>query len=219
MPGQDDDLPAPQAVKKHRVPLRSPRAWSCLLVGVALVGAGVGMMLDSGFGVSPGDVLFSGLAHATGWSVGAVVVVSYSVMVAVTFPVGVRPGPGTLACVLLIGPSVDLMRTAGASFEVTTWSAAALVGWWVCGFTLFTLGVVGLFAADLGVSPYDQLTKALAKMTSQSLGFARFAVDGTFFVAGVALGGSWGVGTVVLLLLVPLALNRVLPQVKRVVAR
>lgn len=209
----------PGGARARRVrPYRNVRAWVALLGGVVLVGVGVGMMLDGLLGVSPGDVFFSGMSAATGLTVGTMVVVSYFVMVAATYPFGVRPGVGTLACVLLIGPMVDAARWVDASLGVLGWSVPALAAWWVAGFVLFVFGVVGLFAADLGVSPYDQLTQAVAKVTRRSLGVARFVVDGSFLLVGAVLGGSWGVGTVLLLLLVPVALNRVLPRARRFVA-
>lgn len=199
--------------------LRNARAWVSLVLGVIMVGSGVGLMLDGGLGVSPGDVLFSGLAHVTGWSVGLMVVASYLIFVLVTWPVGIRPGPGTLACIVLIGPSVDATRVlTSAIVDFSSWPMWALVAWWVLGLVVFTAGVVGLFAAQLGVSPYDQLTQAVHKLTRRSLGFARLVTDGTCFCVGVLLGGSWGVGTVVLLVCVPLALNRVLPAVRRFVS-
>ena len=42
-------------------PLRNPRAWAALLLGVLLVGVGLGMMIDGGFGVAPPDAMFTGL--------------------------------------------------------------------------------------------------------------------------------------------------------------
>ena len=82
---------------------------------------------------------------------------------------------------------------------------------------MFTAGIIGLFAANLGVSPYDQVTLAIAKLTRRSLGVSRFLVDACLLVAGFLLGGSWGLGTVAFLLLVPIALNRVLPPARGVV--
>lgn len=197
--------------------VRNPRAWISLILGLVLVGAGVGMMLDAGFGVSPGDVFFSGVAHITGLSVGTIMVISYFVMVAGTWPVGIRPGPGTLACILLIGPAVDVMRLVDTAIGVPTWGTAALVGWWITGMLVFAIGVVGLFGAHLGVSPYDQVTLAVAKVTGRTLGVARFITDGSFLIVGVLLGGSWGWGTVVLLVVLPVALNRVLPRARRLI--
>ncbi|MFZ8927041.1 MAG: hypothetical protein ACO3CU_09800, partial [Candidatus Nanopelagicales bacterium] len=51
-------------------PLRNRRAWAALLLGVLLVGVGLGMMIDGGFGVAPPDAMFTGLSRASGLTVG-----------------------------------------------------------------------------------------------------------------------------------------------------
>lgn len=210
-PGRTDSAAPPNSY-------RNGRAWASLLLGLFAVGAGIGIMLDGGLGVSPADVFFSGLADTTGWTVGTIVVASYFVMVAATYPFGIKPRVGTLLSVLLIGPSVDLLLFVGQAIGVTSWSLLPHIAWWTLGLAVFTCGVVGLFAANLGVSPYDQVTQAVAKVTRRTLGVARFVVDGTFLIVGLLLGGAWGVGTVILLLVVPVALNRALPNVRAVVA-
>lgn len=177
------------------------------------------MMLDAGFGVAPADVFFSGLAETTGLTVGTIVIASYLVMIAATWPVGVKPGIGTLFSVLLIGPAVDLTRLLNNHLSVDAWPLLGSIVWWLAGLIVFTTGVLGLFAANLGVSPYDQVTLAVSTLTKRTLGFARLLVDGTLLLIGALLGGSWGVGTVGLLLAVPFALNRLLPHARTLVQR
>ena len=40
--------------------MRSPRAWVSLVLGVVLVGAGLGLMIDADLGVSPADAFITG---------------------------------------------------------------------------------------------------------------------------------------------------------------
>lgn len=196
---------------------RNKRAWVSLVLGVLFVGAGLGMMLDGGLGVSPVDVFFSGIATTTGLTVGTIVIASYVIMVGATYPIGIKPRIGTLFCVLLIGPALDAQRVIDNALGVAHWPVAATTAWWFLGMLVFTSGVIGLFAANLGVSPYDQVTQAVAKLTRRTLGVSRFIVDGTFLLGGFLLGGSWGIGTLILLGVLPVSLNHVLPTVKNYV--
>lgn len=196
---------------------RNPRAWVAMLFGVVGLGAGLGLMLTGGFGVAPLDVLFSGVSVASGWSVGTIVFLSYALMVAISWPFGIRPGIGTLLCVLGVGPAVDITMTLVSGIP-TEWGLAGQVACWVIGMLLFALGVVSLFAADLGVSPYDQVTRAASLVLRRSLGVGRLAVDVTCFAIGFILGGSWGLGTLILLGVLPAALTWILPRIRNLVA-
>lgn len=200
-----------------RADLARPRAWVSLILGLICVGAGIGMMLDARIGVSSVDVFFSGLANTSSLTVGTVVIVASLVMVAATWPLGIHPGVGTAMSILLIGPAVDGARYLDSLLGVGTWDLPARGAWWLAGLTVFVAGVLGLFSANLGVSPYDHVTLAIAKLTGRSLGFARFLADGALLALGVLLGGSWGFGTVALLLVVPFALNQLLPPARRLI--
>jgi len=198
--------------------LRNLRAWIAMVYGVFGLGFGLGLMLAGGLGVAPLDVLFSGVAVASGWSVGTIVIVSYFVMVVVSWPLGIRPGVGTVLCVVGVGPLVDVALRFGDHY-LTGASFWQSVLCWFIGMFLFSSGVVGLFAADLGVSPYDQITRAASIIVKRSLGVGRLLVDSSCFIVGFLLGGSWGVGTVVLLGVLPAALTWILPRVRKVVVR
>lgn len=196
------------------IPYRSPRAWASLLVGTLLVGVGLGFMIDAGYGVSPLDAFFTGVSQHTGLSVGVILFVFSALMVLMSWALGLTPTIGTLITFIGIAILVDLTRLAGAAIGVPEWPASLRVAWWILGLLLFCGGVLGVFSCDLGASPYDQLARAIAFRTGRSLGFGRIILDTIALLSAIVLGGSWGIGTVVILLVVPLVLNRVLPHVK-----
>ena len=198
-------------------PLRSPRAWTSLILGVVLVGAGLGLMIDADFGVSPADALITGLSRTSGLSVGVVLFSLSLLMVIAAWALGIAPAIGTLVCFVGIAIVVDLTRALTAALGIAGWSPAALIATWILGLAMLCAGVMGIFASALGTSPYDQLVRAVALRTGRSLGFGRVVVDAMALLGALALGGSWGIGTVVILLVVPVTLNLVLPRVHRVV--
>lgn len=198
-----------------RSPLRTPRAWAALVIGVVLVGIGLGMMIDADFGVAPADALFTALSRTSGLSVGTVLVLASILMVLMSWALGLRPAIGTLISFVGIAVVVDLTRLALAAIDAPDWALAARIPLWLVGLVFFCAGVMGIFASDLGASPYDQVVRSIAFRTGRSLGFARLAVDAIALLGAIVLGGSWGIGTVIILIAVPLALNLVLPHVKR----
>ena len=196
------------------IPYRSPRAWASLLIGTVLVGVGLGLMIDANFGVVPLDSFFTGVSRQTGFSVGVVLFALCGLMVLLSWSLGLKPTIGTLITFTGIAVVVDLTRLFGEAIGAPDWSVGLRIAWWILGLLLFCCGVLGIFSCDLGVSPYDQLVRAIAFRTGRSLGFARIILDSIALLGAIVLGGSWGVGTVIILLVVPIVLNRILPYVK-----
>jgi uncharacterized membrane protein YczE len=198
-----------------RSPLRTPRAWAALLIGVVLVGVGLGMMIDGGFGVAPPDALFTALSRVSGLTVGTILLLVSVLMVLMSWALGLRPAIGTLISFVGIAVVVDLTRMLLAVVDAPEW----VVGWrivlWIVGLLLFCSGILGIFSSDLGASPYDQVVRSISFRTGRSLGFARLTVDAIALLTAIILGGSWGIGTVIILIAIPIALNRVLPHIKR----
>ena len=198
-----------------RSPLRTPRAWAALLIGVVLVGVGLGMMIDGGFGVAPPDALFTALSRVSGLTVGTILLLVSVLMVLMSWALGLKPAIGTLISFVGIAVVVDLTRMLLAVVDAPEW----VVGWrivlWIVGLLLFCSGILGIFSSDLGASPYDQVVRSISFRTGRSLGFARLAVDAIALLTAIILGGSWGIGTVIILIAIPIALNRVLPHIKR----
>ena len=198
-----------------RSPLRTPRAWAALIIGVVLVGVGLGMMIDGGFGVAPPDALFTALSRVSGLTVGTILLLVSVLMVLMSWALGLKPAIGTLISFVGIAVVVDLTRMLLAVVDAPEW----VVGWrivlWIVGLLLFCSGILGIFSSDLGASPYDQVVRSISFRTGRSLGFARLAVDAIALLTAIILGGSWGIGTVIILIAIPIALNRVLPHIKR----
>ena len=198
-----------------RSPLRTPRAWAALLIGVVLVGVGLGMMIDGGFGVAPPDALFTALSRTTGLTVGTTLVLASIVMVLISWALGLKPAIGTLISFFGIAVVVDVTRILLATVDAPEWAVGPRIALWIVGLLFFVAGILGIFSSDLGASPYDQVVRSIAFRTGRSLGFARLAVDAIALLSAIVLGGAWGIGTVIILIAVPLALNRVLPHLKR----
>ncbi|MGI9196696.1 MAG: hypothetical protein ACR2KE_04465, partial [Candidatus Nanopelagicales bacterium] len=165
-------------------------------------------------GVAPMDALFTALSRSSGLSVGVILFCACILMVLMAWALGLKPAIGTLISFVGIAVLVDATRAVGAVIGAPDWPLAARIAWWILGLVLFSVGVLGLFSSDLGASPYDQLVRSIAYRTGRSLGFARIILDALALLAAIVLGGSWGVGTVVILLAVPFVLNRLLPIVK-----
>ncbi|HEX3327107.1 MAG TPA: membrane protein [Actinomycetota bacterium] len=169
--------------------------WARLLCGLFLFALGTVLTLRANLGLSPWDALADGVRYRTPLSFGEAVITIGIVIVALTWLAGTRPGPGTIANMILIGFFADLLLRngflAGMIQAAIPLRAVTCVG----GIVLVGLGSALYIGAELGAGPRDSLMLAVARKSHRRVGVARAVVEGAAFVSGLLLGGRWGVGT------------------------
>jgi uncharacterized membrane protein YczE len=162
-----------------------------LLLGIVLLGVGVAMMVQARLGLSPYDVLHQGLAKRTGLSLGAVVVLLGIVILVLWIPLRQRPGIGTVINTLTVGWVIDFALQVVPEPDLAFARIAMLLG----GIVITALGIGLYIGAGLGPGPRDGLMTGIAAK-GYPLWAVRTVLELTALVAGWALGGSVGVGTI-----------------------
>ncbi|WP_435833023.1 YczE/YyaS/YitT family protein [Kitasatospora purpeofusca] len=163
-----------------------------LVLGLALYGGSMGLMLRSGLGLDPWDVFHQGLQGSFGLSVGAWVTICGALVLLLWIPLRQLPGVGTVANVLLIGAAMDLtLRFVGAPGALPV--RIALM---VAAIVLNGLATGLYIGARLGPGPRDGLMTGLHRRTGGSLRLIRTGIELVVLAVGVLLGGTAGVGTV-----------------------
>nr|MBA2599729.1 hypothetical protein [Actinomycetota bacterium] len=135
-------------------------------------------------------------------------VIGISVLiVGASLALGVRPGPGTVANVILVGAFVDsILRTAFLAGLGSAHILARLIAL-VAGIGAISLGTALYIGAELGAGPRDSLMMAVSKRLHTSPGAARAGIEGSVVLVGIALGGAAGLGTIVFAVLIGPAIN------------
>lgn len=153
------------------------------------------MTIWANIGLSPWDVLADGIRLRTPLTFGTAVIAIGVVLVAATWLGGVRPGIGTIANMILIGLFADLMLATdlGAGLMDGPSALRALVD--VLGIAAIGLGSALYIGAELGTGPRDSLMVMLSRRAKLRIGVARGIIEGSALLAGIALGGTAGVGT------------------------
>lgn len=175
---------------------RSPLAWIRLLAGLWLFAAGVVLGLRARLGVGPWDVLHDGVRQVTPLSFGTATIVVGLALLAAGWFAGVRPGPGTLVNMVLVGVFSDLMLDSGIGAGLGDRALLLRLGVLVAGVLLVAIGSALYIGAGLGSGPRDSVMLALATRTGLRVGAVRALIEATALLAGMLLGGAWGLGTV-----------------------
>ncbi len=162
------------------------------IAGLALFGLGISMFLASKLGVPAWDVFHQGVSRKTGIQIGLIIEISSVFVLLFWIPLRQRLGLGTLMNAIEIGLVVFLIGDHLPDSDRIVWRLAYIAG------AMFAVAIgSGLYiGAGLGSGPRDGLMLGLAQR-GISIRVARTVVELTVLVAGLALGGSVGVATVV----------------------
>jgi uncharacterized membrane protein YczE len=163
-----------------------------LVIGLALFGFGIALMVLADLGLSPWEVLHQGISRTTGVPIGTVGIITGALVLLLWIPLRERVGIGTMLNVVLIGIVIDLTLWLAPIEPAAVWHQWALL----IGGILIIAVATGLYiGVGLGPGPRDGLMTGLGKR-GIPIGLARGAVELTVLGLGFLLGGTVGVGTV-----------------------
>ena len=196
-------------------PLAGPRAvWARrivqLLLGLFVYGIGLALMVRAGIGVAPWDVLSQGISLRTGLPFGLVTNIVGALVLLLWIPIRVRVGFGTVANVLLIGTSAQL----GLSFipqQTVPWVQGLV---FAGGLALVAVATGLYIGARLGPGPRDGLMTGLHRRTGWRIWIVRTGIELIVLIAGILLGGQFGIGTILFALLIGPMVGVTLPLLR-----
>ena len=150
------------------------------------------MLTRANLGLDPWDVLHEGFTKRTGLSFGTITAIASVAVLALWIPLRQRPGIGTVANIVVISVTVDLVRAVLPDQHTLAWQIALTAG----GVAVNGLATATYVGARLGPGPRDGLMTGLSARTGRSVRLVRTGIELTVLAAGWLLGGTVGVGTV-----------------------
>ena len=164
-----------------------------LVLGLVLFGVGIALMARAGAGLGPWEAFHQGISMRTGVPMGTVSILLGLPIIALWWPLGERPGIGTLINVMLIGTATNIGNAWLPSPTVPLVQLAQMVA----GVLVIGLGSGLYLAADLGPGPRDGLMVGVHHRFGWSIRRSRTLIEVTVLAAGWLLGGTIGIGTIV----------------------
>ncbi len=180
-----------------------------LLVGLTVYGVSMALMIRSGLGQMPWDVLHYGLALHLPLSIGQVVILTSVAVLLRWIPLRQAPGLGTVLNAVLIGLATD--ATLALVDAPASWGARA--AFMVAGVLLNALATAAYIGAQLGPGPRDGLMTGWVRRTGLSVRLVRTTLEVIVVVLGWTLGGVVGLGTVLYAVAIGPLTQRLLPWV------
>jgi uncharacterized membrane protein YczE len=169
-----------------------------LVVGTAISTVCYALTIRAGLGLGPLYVAQDGLSRTLGMSIGHAVMLSGVALIGAAMVLRSWPGPGTLILPFLGGFMLDAMLPWIPDIHGWVLRGAVVI----VATVVMALGGALVINAAIGVSGYDAVMLGFHRILGRPLAPIRLVMEFTIFVAGWALGGAVGVGTVVTGLLI-----------------
>lgn len=164
-----------------------------MLLGLVVFGFGISLMVRAGMGLGPWEAFHQGIQFRTGVPMGTVSILLGLPIVALWWPLGERPGIGTLMNVAVIGTATNI---GNAALPAQT-ALPLQLGQMVAGVLVIGLGSGLYLSSDLGPGPRDGLMVGAHHRFGWSIRRSRTSIEVLVLIAGWVLGGTIGVGTLV----------------------
>ena len=170
--------------------VRPTRRLVQLYAGLVLYGVSMALLVRSGLGVMPWDVLHQGLARQLGWSLGVVTIVVGALVLLAWIPLRERPGLGTVSNVVVIGLALDVALAVLPEPSSLPLRVALVPS----GVLLNAVATAAYIGVHLGPGPRDGLMTGLVRRTGRSVRLVRTSIEVTVVALGWLLVAPRGRG-------------------------
>ncbi len=164
-----------------------------LIIGLVIFGVGIALMARADLGLGPWEVFHQGISRLTGLELGTVGILVGIPVLAAWWPLGERPGIGTVLNIAFIGTATNVAMSMLPTAVDLPMQLAMMLG----GVVAIAIGSGLYLASDLGPGPRDGLMTGLHVRFGWSIRRARTLIELLVLVAGFLMGGTVGLGTIV----------------------
>ena len=176
------------------------------LIGGSLIGIGAGTILYANIGGDAITVFQDGIHVLLKISYGQASRIYNVVFVLLALVLARKySGAGTVVSALMIGFLIDIIYSLWSSIVVDAGFVVSLLVFLI-GLVIYALGIAVLIRCDAGMNCLDALLYRLMDVTNFKYSYLRIAADIILTLSGCLMGGVFGLGTVLSVLLTgPLA--------------
>ena len=174
-----------------------------LMGGFFLLSLGIVLNCQAGLGLAPWDVLSQGLSRILSpMTMGQASMASGLVILLFDVLVRERIGVGSVLNMIFIGTFIDLLNAVNGRLGLipaaeNLWTGLLLLA---LSFPFMAVGMYLYMSPRLGAGPRDSMMVAIKRRTPVPVGVCRMVIEAAVLVVGWLMGGTVGIGTVVLVL-------------------
>jgi uncharacterized membrane protein YczE len=171
-----------------------------LFGGLFIFSLAMALSLQCNLGAASWTVFHDGISRQTPLSIGMATQLVGFIMLGVSWLAGIRPGFGTVANMVMVGLFLDLILWSGLVPEADAYALRIVM--LLAGIVVLGLASAMYIKAGFGAGPRDSFMLALHRRTNLRVGKVRWMMEAGAVVAGIILGGAFGIGTIIFAFLV-----------------
>lgn len=165
-----------------------------VIIGSMLVGLGIAIAVNSGFGADPITVLWDGISKVLPITIGQASMILASLMLIVVLILDRKQiNIGTVVNPFVVGLSTDYF----AGFNINLDNFIINIMLLLLGLIILGFGLALYSSADFGRGSYEALILAIVKKLNIKLVYVRYFFDFLFLILGIILGAKLSIGPVV----------------------
>lgn len=196
-----------------------------LMIGLVIAHFGVTLFLLAELGTDPFNVFVQGIFRTLGRLTGRAflthgrthMVLCFIIIISLLFIDKSYVRIGTILCMIFGGPIIDIFNALLGPLFSGEISLAARIVVNAVGCIILAYGMTIVIKSEAGTGPNDLVAIVLADKLKKKFSLVRIIVDLFFALAGFALGGTLGLGTVICAFLVGPAAGVFLPINGRII--
>lgn len=171
-------------------------------IGMSIIQIGVALYLKTNIGSDPFTVFTQGLAFLLKTTPGkANMLILFVLFCIILLVERSRINVGTIICLVGVGPIIDLGIKAVSFLPIASANIIIKALLVVLGCVIIAIGFSILSASNVGMAPNDIIPFIIKDKTNFQYRWIRMALDAVFLIIGFALGGIFGIGTILSVLL------------------
>lgn len=176
-----------------------PRDSAVALLGFAIYGISIALIIRADLGTGPWAVLAVALADITGTTPGTMLIITGLMVLVIALLMKERIGWGTLGNILFIGPWTDLFLFLIPPFNDNLWLEIPAL---ITAVVLSGVATAVYISVNAGAGPRDSLMLAVSRVTGKSVRLSRVVIEVLVVIVGWLLRGPVGIGTLVFAVLI-----------------
>lgn len=169
-----------------------------LFLGLFIYATGIVLTIKANLGLSPWQVFHQGVSNHIGITMGQASIIVGFIFVILDWILGEKLGIGTICNMIFIGVFMDVLMLNNLIPVFNNIYAQFLM--LALGMFVIGIGSYLYIGAGLGSGPRDGLMVALTKKFKKSVSFIRNSIELSVLVIGYALGGTIGIGTLIMVI-------------------